>query len=121
MFGTDFFASQKQPEKVKSAESESKNKVQEDDVTALADELHDVSLDTSQWDSLPSHPAKYLATIDEVITTTTARAMSKEYTDDASVGGEVTGPELYENSLDTDPLFDRFTRRVSNEGEQCVR
>ena len=29
--------------------------------------------------------------------------------------------EGYENSLDVDQVFERFVRRVSYEGEQCIR
>lgn len=120
VFGTDFFAvpSASASDSAKEVVPEDSDK--EDEVSELADALHDTTLDLSKWQSMPSHSPNYLATVEEVLTSSTEpKLVGGQTTGDGGDGG--AGPETYENSLDTDQLFERFSRRVANEGEQCIR
>jgi len=94
-------------------------------LTAMAS----ASVEESPWRSAPSYPPIYLSTISEYIPPQQKRNLP--------VGVQVTDPsdepdkksdkniswasESYENSSDVDRVFERFTKRVGYEGEQCVR
>jgi pre-rRNA-processing protein TSR4 len=79
----------------------------------------------SPWASAPSYPPLYLSTTSEFLP---ARPKVKipqvpdlagdDNKDDRSASWAF---EAYENSLEVDHVFDRFTKRVGYEGEQCVR
>jgi pre-rRNA-processing protein TSR4 len=116
-FGTDFFSNQALPSEAPKEEVQD----EEDEVSDLANTLHDVSLDLSEWESVPSHPPLYLATTEEELSSTGTKSAPKDATAASGDGSDAFGPEIYENSLDTDPVFERFSKRVSSEGEQCVR
>lgn len=98
-------------------------------LTALAS----TTLDESPWRSAPSYAPLYLSTVSEylppqpksksklppgvVVVDPEAEPSGKDAKDkDISWAFEP-----YENSLDVDHVFERFTRRVAYEGEQCVR
>lgn len=116
-FGTDFFSNKPTPSATSKEMANAVDK--EDEVSELADKFHEV-LDLTKWESMPSHPPIYLATIEEVLDSTYAKpAPNSAVASFGDSGG--FGPEIYENSLDTDLIFERFSKRVANEGEQCVR
>jgi pre-rRNA-processing protein TSR4 len=95
-------------------------------ITAMAS----TSLETSPWISAPSYPPLYLSTVSEYLppppkAKLPAGVHIQDPADDDS--GKEDGKnknwafEAYENSLEVDHVFDRFTKRVGYEGEQCVR
>ncbi|KAF9258725.1 hypothetical protein L218DRAFT_909153 [Marasmius fiardii PR-910] len=87
-------------------------------VTAMAS----ATLEESKWKLAPSYPPMYLSTSAEYIP---AEAKPKVV---PRVSGSNEKDELgtwvsetYENSLDMDQVFERFSKRVGYEGEQCIR
>jgi len=92
-------------------------------LTALAS----VSIAESPWRSAPSYPALYLSTVGEYLPPQTKHKLPKgiqvtELGEDERKDKDVSWTtETYENSLEMDHVFERFTKRVGHEGEQCVR
>ncbi|KAA1468743.1 hypothetical protein DENSPDRAFT_794886 [Dentipellis sp. KUC8613] len=87
-------------------------------VTALASS----TLSDSPWRMAPHHPAQYLSTLSEYIPPpkkekrTPSRIAEQENED-----RNTWSSEKYENSMDTDHVFEKFTSRAALEPEQCVR
>jgi pre-rRNA-processing protein TSR4 len=82
----------------------------------------------SFWAAAPSYPAVYLSTQSEYIPQPSkAKApASARIEDPVEVDGKagkdsIWALETYENSLEIDNVFDRFTKRVGFTGEQCLR
>lgn len=81
----------------------------------------------SFWTAAPSYPAIYLSTVSEYIPQSPkakapADARIEQPTPDGKAGKDATWTvETYENSLEIDNVFDRFTKRVGFTGEQCLR
>lgn len=92
--------------------------------TSLVVALASTTLDDSPWTNAPAYAPQYLSTVSEYITPQkekkAAKATEDALTDEQDVKGAWTA-EKYENSLDTDRVFDRFNERVAAEAEQCVR
>ncbi|KAI0641854.1 programmed cell death protein 2 [Trametes meyenii] len=96
---------------------------------ALAASLQAASLDDSPWSAAPSYPPFYLSTVSEYLppppkTKVPAGATVDQDDDSPTNGKDAHGRwdlEGYENSLDVDHVFERFSERVSYEGEQCLR
>ncbi|KAG7093833.1 hypothetical protein E1B28_007472 [Marasmius oreades] len=87
-------------------------------VTAMAT----TTLDESPWRSVPSYPAIYLSTSAEYIPAESTPKMVPKLSDGNEKDDVGTwGSEAYENSLNMDQVFDRFSKRVGYEGEQCIR
>jgi len=93
-------------------------------ITAMAS----TTIDDSPWRAAPSFPPLYLSTISEYLppppkTKIPQNARIEDPADDDSKDGKDVSWafEPYENSLEVDGVFDRFTKRVSNTGEQCLR
>jgi pre-rRNA-processing protein TSR4 len=93
-------------------------------ITAMASTM----IDDSPWRAAPSFPPLYLSTISEYLppppkTKIPQNARIEDPADDDSKDGKDVSWafEPYENSLEVDGVFDRFTKRVSNTGEQCLR
>ncbi|KAF9221417.1 hypothetical protein BS17DRAFT_785351 [Gyrodon lividus] len=93
-------------------------------VTAMAS----ATLGESIWAATPSYPAMYLSTMSEYIPQPpkakipTNASIEDPPEDDGKAGKEATWAlEAYENSLEVDNVFDRFTKRVGYTGEQCFR
>lgn len=93
-------------------------------ITAMAS----TTIDDSPWQATPSFPPIYLSTVSEYLpsppkTKISQSARIDDLADEDSKGGKDMNWafEPYENSLDVDSVFDRFTKRVSNTGEQCLR
>jgi len=87
-------------------------------LTAMAS----VAISESAWKPCPSYPAYYLSTASEWLP-----GQPKPKVPDSAEVVEVASKdtswmsEAYEDSLDTDHVFDRFSQRVEAEPEQCVR
>ncbi|KAI0028095.1 programmed cell death protein 2 [Vararia minispora EC-137] len=85
--------------------------------------LNSVSLSDLPWASAPSYCPLYLSTVSEYFEP--EREESKNVSMDASSEGQEArerwSAEIYEESLETDHVFDRFNHRVATEPQQCVR
>jgi pre-rRNA-processing protein TSR4 len=92
-------------------------------LTALAS----VTIAESPWRCAPSYPTLYLSTVGEYLPPQAKLKVPKgiqvsELRDDETKDKDVSwATETYENSLEMDHVFERFTKRVSYEGKQCVR
>ncbi|KAI0091792.1 programmed cell death protein 2 [Irpex rosettiformis] len=95
-------------------------------VTAMAA----TTLESSPWASAPAYDVLYLSTIAEYLPPAPKPKLSiskeDEVNGDNMEGGSKVkdttwGLEGYENSLDIDHAFERFSKRVGYEGEQCLR
>ncbi|KAI0321022.1 programmed cell death protein 2 [Amylostereum chailletii] len=86
--------------------------------------LASTTLSDSDWEKAPSYPPLYLSTASEYLQPQKKpKAPTAEdiVSEEEQRAGEPWAAEQYENSLETDPVFDRFNERVSAEAEQCVR
>ncbi|KIJ20783.1 hypothetical protein PAXINDRAFT_65908 [Paxillus involutus ATCC 200175] len=93
-------------------------------VTAMAS----ANLRDSIWTATPSYPTMYLSTVSEYIPQSPKAKIpgnariEDPAEDDSKTGKEATWAlEGYENSVEVDNVFDRFTKRVGHTGEQCFR
>ena len=92
-------------------------------VTAVAS----VTITESPWRSAPSYPPLYLSTVGEYLPPQTKAKLPKGIQvsglgEDETKDKDVSwATETYENSLEMDHVFERFTKRIGYEGEQCVR
>ena len=92
-------------------------------LTALAS----VTIAESPWRCAPSYPTLYLSTVGEYLPPQTKPKVPKgiqvsELGEDERKDKDVSwATETYENSLEMDHVFERFTKRVGHEGKQCVR
>ncbi|TFK39378.1 programmed cell death protein 2 [Crucibulum laeve] len=82
----------------------------------------------SPWKAAPSYPPLYLSTASEYLPPQPKAKLPPGVQvidpsdDDGKSGKDISwAVEPYENSLDMDYVFERFTKRVGYEGEQCVR
>ncbi|KAG6897387.1 hypothetical protein C0992_002049 [Termitomyces sp. T32_za158] len=88
-----------------------------------------VTLTDSPWKVAPSYPPLYLSTVSEYLPPQSKPKVMHEtqidLDDDDRKGGKDKdiswASEPYEGSLEMDHVFERFTKRVAYEGEQCVR
>ncbi|TBU60893.1 programmed cell death protein 2 [Dichomitus squalens] len=95
------------------------------DDDALAAAVQSVALEDSPWKDAPAYSAQYLSTVSEYLPPTPklkgpAGAIVDEDSERAPKDGG-WGGEGYENSMEVDHAFERFSKRVSYEGEQCLR
>ncbi|KAF7971276.1 hypothetical protein HWV62_21518 [Athelia sp. TMB] len=90
--------------------------------------LASTSLEASPWASSPAYPALYLSTVAEYVPPPPKSKIPPgakiidpldEIDEDGKKANWVL--EAYENSLEIDHIFERFTKRVGYEAEQCVR
>ena len=83
------------------------------------------TLESTPWASAPSYPALYLSTVAEYLPPapkTNVKIEEVNDDDEGKKGRDATwAMEGYENSLDVDHAFERFSKRVGYEAEQCVR
>lgn len=107
-----------------SGTSDSDEQEDESLITAMAS----TTLDSSQWASVPAYDILYLSTVAEYLPPAPKPKISKDAQvneDDLESGGKskdaTWSMEGYENSLDIDHAFERFSKRVGYEGEQCLR
>lgn len=93
---------------------------------SLLTAMTNTNLDDSAWAAVPAYPPLYLSTASEYLPPKPKPKLPP--------GAQVSDPvaeeggkdiswafEPYENSLKVDQVFDRFTKRVEYEGEQCIR
>ncbi|KAJ7088581.1 programmed cell death protein 2 [Mycena epipterygia] len=105
------------------SDAESNTGSDEELLTALvATTLHE-----SPWRSAPSYPPLYLSTCSEYLPAQTKIKLPPgvqivDPINDSGKGGKDVSwiSEAYENSLDVDQVFERFTKRVGYEGDQCT-
>ena len=98
----------------------------DDDDDTLAAAFESTSLDDSPWKQSPAYSPLYLSTVSEYLppppkVKVPAAATVDPDEDRASKDGGGWTLEGYENSIDIDHAFERFSKRVSHEGEQCLR
>ncbi|KAG1741043.1 programmed cell death protein 2 [Suillus lakei] len=113
-----------EPEDTSDTESVTSESSEHSLITAMAS----TTIGDSPWRAAPSFPPLYLSTTSEYLppppkTKIPQDAHIEDPADDDSKGGKDVSWafEPYENSLEVDGVFDRFTKRVSNTGEQCLR
>ena len=107
--------------------SDDSDDIEADSEKSLLTALASVTIAESPWRSAPSYPPLYLSTVGEYLAPQAKPRVPQE----AQVSGlgedEMKdksmnwATETYENSLEIDHVFERFTKRVGYEGEQCVR
>lgn len=85
------------------------------------------TIEESPWKSAPSYLPIYLSTVSEYLPPQPKLKLPpgadiEDPSDDGKSGKDAPwAAEIYENSLDIDHIFERFTKRVAYEGEQCIR
>lgn len=105
-----------------SSEEEDSN-TEDELVTAMASS----TLDTSEWATAPAYTSLYLSTFSEYLPKPkTSKVPSAENVEAEHENGKQSkdaswAMEGYENSLETDHVFDRFSQRVEYQSDQCVR
>ena len=94
----------------------------------LASAVQSVSLQDSPWKDAPAYSPLYLSTVSEYLPPPPKIKVPAEgkveedvYEESKQKDGSGWGPEGYENSIEVDHAFERFNKRVSYEGEQCLR
>jgi pre-rRNA-processing protein TSR4 len=111
-------------------DSDNDNDTQSDSASSersLVTALVSVAIAESPWRCAPSYPPLYLSTVGEYLSPRAKPKVPKgiqvsELGDDEKKDKDVSwATETYENSLEMDHVFERFTERVGYEGEQCVR
>jgi len=113
-----------EPEDASDSESITSESSEHSLITAMAS----ATIDDSPWQATPSFPPIYLSTVSEYLppppkTKLPQSARIDDLADEDPKDGKDVGWafEPYENSLEVDNVFDRFTKRVNNTGEQCLR
>lgn len=107
------------------SDSESENEDDEDEVLATA--MASTTLETSEWKDAPAYTTLYMSTVTEYLPPAPKTKLPLEAQVELTAGNDKSGKdstwslEGYENSLDVDHVFERFTKRVGYEGEQCIR
>jgi pre-rRNA-processing protein TSR4 len=92
-------------------------------VTALAS----TTICDSAWKSAPSYPPLYLSTLTEYLPPQAVPKLPKglkieDLGEEDKKDKDITwAKEKYEDSLELDQVFERFTQRVAIEGKQCIR
>lgn len=100
----------------------------DDDDDSLVTAMASTSIEGSPWRTAPCYPPLYMSTIPEYIPPAPKpkKNGSQQYAvddDDVGKGKKDTSWALegYENSLELDHVFERFTKRVGYCGHQCIR
>ncbi|KIK65701.1 hypothetical protein GYMLUDRAFT_39202 [Collybiopsis luxurians FD-317 M1] len=91
--------------------------------------MTNTTLEESPWKAAPSYiPPLYLSTASEYLPPQPkpkippGTQISDPAADEGGGGKDISWAfEPYENSLEVDQVFERFTKRVGYEGEQCIR
>ncbi|KAJ6581245.1 programmed cell death protein 2 [Mycena capillaripes] len=124
IFGDSPSVASRSIEEDETSDAESDTGSEEELLTALAV----TTLEESPWRSAPSYPPLYLSTCSEFLPAQPKLKLPPgvqvvDSLDDPGKGGKDVSwiAEAYENSLDVDQVFERFTKRVGFEGDQCVR
>ena len=85
-----------------------------------------IALEETPWVSSPTYPPLYLSTTSEYVppppkSKLPAGVLVEDYDESKDAKGTNWAAETWENSLEVDFVFERFTKRVGYEGEQCIR
>lgn len=99
------------------------------DVNDLADKMDNLVMDSPElsddWKSTPSYGPVYLSTISEYLPpppkTKPKVDLDDGLDDPKKSGGQDWSLETWEKVADIDGAFERFTKRIESEPEQCVR
>jgi len=95
--------------------------------TSLLTALASTTISDSTWKSAPSYPPLYLSTVTEYLPPDSKPKLPKglqveELGDGDKKAKDVSWiKETYEDSLEVDQVFEKFTKRVAVESSQCVR
>ncbi|KAK7679486.1 hypothetical protein QCA50_017540 [Cerrena zonata] len=106
-----------------SSEDEDSSGSEDELVTAMASS----TLDTSEWATAPAYTSLYLSTFSEYLPkqktpkVPSADDVEAEHENGKQPKDVSWAMEGYENSLETDHVFDRFSQRVEYQSDQCVR
>ncbi|TFY61534.1 hypothetical protein EVJ58_g4453 [Rhodofomes roseus] len=130
--GSQVFGDAPAPAKENDASSSSDEAVSDEedveesqDDTDIAARLASTTLDDLQWQETAAYGALYLSTTSEYLPPAKKVKLPKgvEVNEDDEGKGKDGGWALegYENSIEVDHAFERFTKRVGYEGEQCIR
>ncbi|ESK97714.1 hypothetical protein Moror_17421 [Moniliophthora roreri MCA 2997] len=126
--GAQIFGSQPTTTKEDEPESEDSDDDESDNDSVSSEEslitaMASTSITESPWKAAPTYPSLYLSTASEHLPAQSKpKAKISEIDDDGKDTDIATwASEAYENSLEVDHVFDRFSKRVAFEGEQCVR
>jgi len=103
------------------SDPEDGNEESDDDADSLVTALTRTVISDSQWQSAPAYKPVYLSTVSEYLPPQPKQKLSSASQGDMDDATGAWMSEKYENSMYVDPIFERFTRRVAAEGEQCVR
>jgi len=107
------------------SDSEDENEESDDDAdseaSSLVTALTRTVISDSPWQSAPAYKPVYLSTVSEYLPPQPKQKLSSASQGDMDDATGAWMSEKYENSMYVDPIFERFTRRVAAEGEQCVR
>lgn len=99
----------------------------DDSDDSLLTALAAATITESPWRSAPSYPPLYLSTVFEYLPPQPKPRLPQgvkveDLGDDDKKDKDIGwAKETYENSLEVDQVFEKFTKRVAYEGEQCVR
>ncbi|KNZ80136.1 Programmed cell death protein 2-like [Termitomyces sp. J132] len=124
-----------EPKPNKNDECDNENDDASDDESSSEDELltamASVTVTDSPWKTAPSYPPFYLSTVSEYLPpqlkskVPPGTQITDRLVNEGSKGDKDKdiswASEAYEDSLEMDYVFERFTKRVAYEGEQCVR
>ncbi|KAG5637685.1 hypothetical protein H0H81_003601 [Sphagnurus paluster] len=114
-------------------DKDAENDEDEEDATSedeLLTAIASVTVEESPWKAAPSYPPIYLSTVSEYLPAPPKSKVSPKVQIDDGLDDDNDGKgakdvswmsEAYEDSLELDHVFERFTKRVSYESEQCVR
>lgn len=135
IFGDTPSTSLVEPKPDENDNPENENDHANDDESSSEDELlsvmASVTVVDSPWKAAPSYPPLYLSTVSEYLPPQSKSKplhetqVTDSLDDKDHKGGKDKdiswASEPYEDSLELDHVFERFTKRVAYEGEQCVR
>lgn len=95
----------------------------DEEADELAEALAKTALNDTYavWKDMPSYPPLYLSTISEYLPPAPKAKTGINVDDGLGDSKAKGGSETYENSINVDDAFSRFTKRVECEGGQCIR
>lgn len=120
-------AAQKDDTNESDEDSEDSSPSDDEVADALVTALASTTLEASDWSSAPAYGTLYLSTIAEYLPPAPKPKvpLDAQVNEDEAEGDKSKDAswalEGYENSLDIDHAFERFSKRVGYEGEQCLR
>lgn len=103
--------------------SEGSEDTVDEETEELAEALAKATLSDAYatWQAMPAYPPLYLSTISEYLPPEPKAKGNSNVDDRLGDGKSKGGLEAYENSMNLDEIFSRFTKRVECEGKQSVR